>query len=473
MEIDGQIKKDREGGRPETHGREKDPQGPKGGENRRETEMSGKEKSEGRVRCTTPPQTEGIRKKQDWQKMMPSPGGDPVGLGSDCIFDYIRNLTLQRMFAGGKTIRQNCMVFWATEDKTETLLNASERLVVNSARRNREGKYPAPACVKQDMGLLDEDHPRLFDHMRSVGLEAVFMSAEAAILSGSGGIVIVIRKDGAQIIIHEYGCGVPVLDASRILEAVPELLSTPPIMEEQEDAVFINAMMIGDAVSFKRLKLYAKPLASYLETNYCGEVVGATNRLIRQIGTRECIGRTVILQGPPGTGKSYWIKGLAKTLEKMYVPVLVVQPMNFFSTPMPYLHTVDRYGEDGGRLMFIFEDCGRMLATEAQMDMPQVESLLLNISDGLLGSGREDIFVFTFNFEVGSVIPAIQRPGRLLAGISFAPLNGDEIARFVASIGGDGHGWGGESKTLAELYSMALLGQGEEAPRKKAMGFLK
>lgn len=403
---------------------------------------------------------------------MPSPGGDPVGLGSDCIFDYIRNLNLQRMFAGGRTIHQNCMVFWTAEDKTETLLNASERLVAISTRKNRSGSYPTPACGKQDLGLLDEDHPSLFEHMRSVGLEAVFMSAEAAILSGHGGIVIVIRKDGAQIIIHEYGCGDLVLDAPRILEAVPELRATPPIMEEQEDAVFINAMMIGEAVSFKRLKLYAKPLASYLDNNYCDEVVESTNRLIRQIGQRECIGRTIILQGPPGTGKSYWIKGMAKSLEKMYMPILVVQPMNFFSNPMPYLHTVDRYGEEGAKLMFIFEDCGRMLATESQMDLPQVESLLLNISDGLLGSGREDIFIFTFNFEVGEVIPAIRRPGRLLAGIRFSPLKGEEISRFMGSIGYDGPDRKEGAKTLADLYSMAILGQ-EDAPQKKAMGFLK
>jgi hypothetical protein len=396
-------------------------------------------------------------------------GGVSVGLGTDCIFDYIRNLILHRIFADGGVVCQRCMIFWVAEDKTEARLNASERMATGGGRC--DDSPPKPVSDQGDKSL-DEAHPRLFGYMRSAGLEPAFMSQDAALLSCPGRVVVVVKKEGAQMIVHEYGGGDPVLDADRILEAAPELRPTP-IMEEQEDAIFINAMMIGETVSFKRLKLYAKPLASYLETNYCGEVVGATNRLIRQIGTRECIGRTVILQGPPGTGKSYWIKGLAKTLEKMYVPVLVVQPMNFFSNPMPYLHTVDRYGEDGGRLMFIFEDCGRMLATESQMDMPQVESLLLNISDGLLGSGREDIFVFTFNFEVGSVIPAIQRPGRLLAGISFAPLNGDEIARFVASIGGDGHGWGGESKTLAELYSMILLGQGEEAPRKKAMGFLK
>jgi hypothetical protein len=135
------------------------------------------------------------------------------------------------------------------------------------------------------------------------------------------------------------------------------------------------------------------------------------------------------------------------------------------------MQTIGRFGDDAERIMFVFEDCGKLLSMESSMESPQIESLLLNISDGLIGSGREDIFLFTFNFEIGKIPDAIRRPGRMLGEIEFEALSGGEINRFFCSVGQEDRLYPSTPMTLAQLYAEAFGRQDVSVQEKRKVGF--
>jgi len=75
---------------------------------------------------------------------------------------------------------------------------------------------------------------------------------------------------------------------------------------------------------------------------------------------------------------------------------------------------------------------------------------LLNMTDGILTEGRQDIFLLTFNEKFDGLDPAVIRPGRCLAKIEFPKLSQEQANTWLRNKGSGGEV--GEDVTLAELY---------------------
>jgi SpoVK/Ycf46/Vps4 family AAA+-type ATPase len=129
------------------------------------------------------------------------------------------------------------------------------------------------------------------------------------------------------------------------------------------------------------------------------------------------------------------------------------------------LQAEDDEDEPRWRLL-ILEDTGELLAADAKERTGQGLSRLLNVVDGLIGQGLRVLVLVTTNEEIRKLHPAVARPGRCAADISFSRLTQDEADEWLRTqeAGADA---GGRGRTLAELYGLL---SGEEARPSEAFG---
>ena len=87
------------------------------------------------------------------------------------------------------------------------------------------------------------------------------------------------------------------------------------------------------------------------------------------------------------------------------------------------------------------------------MQAGQGLSRFLNVVDGLIGQGLRVLVLVTTNEEIRKLHPAVARPGRCAADISFTPLSREEASIWLSERGMAASV--SEATTIASLYALA------------------
>ena len=287
----------------------------------------------------------------------------------------------------------------------------------------------------------------------------------------------------------------------RRLERLREAFPPPdPSSAHEVTVTFWTYSPHGPMPSWRSI---AVPEWDEIAPNYTAATRAALGKLMQ--GFRPAHGGQLVLwHGDAGTGKTFALRALAWEWRHWCSLHYIVDPDSFFGQHADYLMNVlmqpgpevmgampsqgwTGYGpnfstievfessaelapvegapELGWRLL-VLEDTGELLTPDAKTVIGQGLSRFLNVVDGLIGQGLRVLVLVTTNEEIRKLHPAVARPGRCAADISFTPLSREEASAWLSDRGTEASV--SEATTIASLYALA---DDASAEPKSSVGF--
>lgn len=272
-------------------------------------------------------------------------------------------------------------------------------------------------------------------------------------------------------------------DAQGILNRIMAEFRPYAFKNEEPDGIWVSFAQMGSRGVEETTQFLRCPAWEEIKSNY---PLPTRTSLEKLLTLREPWkhGRVLIWHGPPGTGKTFAIRALMKAWKDRFSYLVVNDPENLAGTPGYYYQVASESTERPGRRfrrrmwpteeaepdnekpdkplhrLFILEDSADLILQESRSLHFDKVGKLLNMTDGLFGQGREDLFLITFNEEVTRIDPAFLRPGRCVARVEFGKFPPADAAAWFRTHGEELLA-GKDLMTLAELYGKL---HGKESP---------
>jgi SpoVK/Ycf46/Vps4 family AAA+-type ATPase len=260
------------------------------------------------------------------------------------------------------------------------------------------------------------------------------------------------------------------------LARIKELL--PPADEPKANAIKVGFWYEGPRgprIVHRNVDALSWSEASH---NYPGKTREALEKSMRDSRAVFAVGRLMLWHGAPGTGKTSALRTFALENRRSLSIEYVLDPEALFGRDAAYFIKVlfsenDDDGEEEepsavrSRIL-VLEDCDELMSADAKERSGQGLARLLNLVDGLIGQGLKVNVLITTNAALGGFHPAVSRPGRCGAVISFELFDAHEATEWLGRSGVDAPVGG--SASLAELFA---LRDGRNAPEpRRSIGFV-
>ncbi|RAR73836.1 AAA family ATPase [Flavobacterium aciduliphilum] len=149
--------------------------------------------------------------------------------------------------------------------------------------------------------------------------------------------------------------------------------------------------------------------------------------IVKQLNKKDTNG-LYLFHGQPGTGKSTYIKFLIHQLKKKVIfisPKMAGELDNLNMTPFLL---------NNKNTVFVIEDAEELITSREEVRNSNL-SMLLNLTDGLLGESLGIQIIATFNTDVKNIDKALLRKGRLSQIYEFKPLSIERTNKLLNTLG--------------------------------------
>ncbi len=203
-----------------------------------------------------------------------------------------------------------------------------------------------------------------------------------------------------------------------------------------------------------------KPKLS-ISKNYNDDLLSMHVTILKKLQQKDKSG-IILLHGSPGTGKSTYIRYLVHQLKKK---VIFMSPKIAGAIDTP---DFTDFLIDNANTVFVIEDAEQLIISRDNSYNSSI-SMLLNITDGLLGECLGIQIIATFNTHVSNIDKALLRKGRLIASYEFKPLATEKAKLLAEEIGNPKDIK--QAMSLADIYNTEQTAFSETTNKRNSIGF--
>ena len=172
----------------------------------------------------------------------------------------------------------------------------------------------------------------------------------------------------------------------------------------------------------------------------------------------------ILFHGEPGTGKSTYIRYLIHCQNKRVIFMPTGIARNLESPELISLLI------ENPNSVLVIEDAEDLL-TSRETNLNSGISMLLNITDGLLGESLGIQVICTFNTRIENIDKALLRKGRLMAMYDFKPLAASKANQLLEEMNASNH-YTQKPMTLAEIFNIQEESFEFAKSQKQKIGFI-